>query len=260
VLTSYLLNLSNLLQSPGAPTTLYSTANLTNFINIARGQIAGEGECILVEGTVSTVVSQRPYNFSSINIGVTATTGVAGIINVEAIRYGLGQGQQWMTPRPWQWFQYYHLNNPVPMNGPPRRWSQFGQGGSGQGSITGIGAGTLASGSFYIDPPPDYIYTLNCDCVCYPQALAADTDVEALPYLWTDAVPYFAAWYALLSSQTSARQADAARMMEAYETFAQRARAFSNPSTNRGGYRQAKDPVAMTRLGIVPKQGQGGGQ
>ena len=259
MLTFYQTQTQALLQSPGAPTTLYALTDINRWINVARGQIAGEGEAIVLTGTISTVVGQRNYNFASINIGTASVTGVQGILNVEALRMSVGQGQAWMAPRPWQWFQFYHLNNPVPLNGPPKVWAQFGQGSSGQGSITGQGTGTMASGNFYIDPPPDSIYTLNCDCVCYPQALALDTDVEAIPYLWTDAVPYFAAWYALLSSQTSARQADAARMMEAYETFMQRARAFSNPTTVRDMYRQTKDPTRINKLAIAPKQ-QGAAQ
>lgn len=255
MLNSYISNIQNLLQLPGSPTTLYSTANITLWANIARGQLAGESESIRVIGTISTVVGQRAYPFSSINIGTSSATGVQGIINIATIQYNVAQGQQWIAPRNWPWFQLYHLNNPVPVDGPPVVWAQYGQGSSGLGSITGQGTGTMASGSFYIDPPPDQIYQLNCDCVCYPIALAADTDVESLPYLWTDAVPFFAAWYALLSSQTSARTAEADKMFEKYQTFVERARMFSNPSVNRYIYQQAKDPAQLAKFGLSPAKG-----
>lgn len=244
-----------LLQNPGAPSTLYSPADIIRWINVARGQLAGESEAIRVIGTVSTVIGQQAYPFSAINIGTTATTGVQGIINVQTMQYVVASGQAWMAPRNWPWFQLYHLNNPVPVPGPPQVWSQYGQGSSGQGSITGAGTGTVQSGSFYIDPPPDMVYTLMCDCTAYPQALALDTDVEAIPYLWTDAVPFLASWYALLSSQTSAREADADRMFERYTTFVERARQFSNPSVGRTIYSQSKDPTLMNKLGVQPKQG-----
>jgi hypothetical protein len=51
-----------------------------------------------------------------------------------------------------------------------------------------------------------------------------DTTAEAIPYLWTDAVPYFAAYLALLSSQTGARTADADKMMQRYTEFVERAK------------------------------------
>ena len=259
MLNTYLSDTRNLLQSPGAPTQLYSTANLTRWINIARGQIAGEGECIRVIGTISTVVNQRAYNFSSINTGVAATNGIKGVIHVRRISYDVGQntyglaGQQWMTPRPWEWFSLYNLNNPVPDVGPPATWSQLGQGSAGTGT------GSSASGSFYLDPPPDAVYSLNLDCVCYPQALADDTTVEAIPYLWTDCVPFFAAYYAYLSSQTGARQADAERMYNHYKEFLQRARMAANPSVGRWQYEQASDPAQAAKMGLKPAQAGGAG-
>lgn len=166
------------------------------------------------------------------------------------ISYNVASGQRWVAPRSWEYFDLYFLNNPVPQNGPPSEWSQFSQGSSGQGSITGIGGGTMASGSFYLDPPPDLVYVLNCDCVCYPQALVSDTDVEAIPYIFTDAIPYFAGYLALLSAQTSARQADAERLFGYYQTFVQRARHFANPSVNRGMYQQEPDPTRINKLGL----------
>ena len=53
------------------------------------------------------------------------------------------------------------------------------------------------------------------------------TTPEAIPYLWTDAVPFFAAYYALLSAQAGQRQGDADRMFARYQEFTNRARRFS---------------------------------
>jgi hypothetical protein len=193
------------------------------------------------------VIGQRNYNFSSITLGAS---GVQGVLHVRRLMYNVASGQKFITPHQWEWFDLYHMNNPVPVNGPPANWAQYGQGGSGQGSITGIGSGTMDSGSFYLDPLPDLVYTLNCDCVCYPIALASDTDVEAIPYLFTDAVPFFAAYYALLTAQMNARLADAERMFNYYQTFLQRARQASNPSVNRTIYQQADDPTRLSKLGF----------
>lgn len=253
MLTNYQAITSQLLQNPAAPAALYATANLTTYINIARGQVAGEGKCVRSIGTLTAIAGQRNYNFSSISFGTVATTGIAGAINVRRITYNVGQGQKWINSKAWEWFDYYRLSNPVPVNGPPTEWAQFGQGSAGQGSITGIGAGTLQSGSFYLDPPPDLGYGLNLDCECYPQALAADTDVEAIPYLWTDAVPYFAAYLALMSSQTSQRIEQAQKLLQLYQVFVQRARNAANPDVQEGAYEQARDMVQANRLGMATR-------
>ena len=101
----YLPQTRNLLQLPGTnSTSLYTDANLTLWINIARGQVAGEAECIRVHGTIPTVIGQDSYTFAGINIGVPATTGVQGVIDIHSMHYKVGGGQLWMTPRPWPWF------------------------------------------------------------------------------------------------------------------------------------------------------------
>lgn len=252
MLTAYETSLQNLLQLPGAPTTLYPTVNLDSWINTARGQLAGEGECIRSIGTISTVIGQRNYNFSALSFGSSATTGIQGAINVRRISYNVGTGTQWIPPREWEYFDLYHMNNPVPVNGPPTVWAQYAQGAATPAT------GSAATGSFYIDPPPDIVYTLNCDCVCYPIVLASDATVEAIPYLWTDAVPFFAAYYAFLTAQTGARMADAERMYGYYKEFLNRARMMSNPSVNRSQYEQAADPASINKLGVQqPRGGQG---
>lgn len=252
MLLAYQTQTQRLLQNPGAPSTLYGLTDINSWVNTARGQLAGESESIRVIGTISTVIGQRAYNFSGINIGVAATTGIQGVIHVRRVSYNVGQGTQWISPAAWEWFDLYHLNNPVPVPGAPTQWSQYAQGSAG----TSTGSG--ASGSFYIDPPPDIVYTLNCDCVCYPVSLVDDTTVEAIPYLWTDAVPFFAAYYAFLSSQTGARQADAERMYNYYKEFLGRARQAANASINRFLYEQAGDPTQAAKLGIKPAGQQTG--
>lgn len=250
MLTTYREDTANLLQSPAAPSALYSTDNIDRWINIARGQLAGEGECIRAIGTIPTVIGQREYLFSALNLGVAGTTGIAGAIHVRRVALGIADGQRWLTPRPWPWFDLYHMNNVVPQNGVPTVWAQYRQG------AATMSGGSNVSGSFYVDPPPDAVYTLYCDCVCYPVTLVTDDTIEAIPYLWTDSVPFFASYYALLSSQTSARQDDAERMFAHYQTFVERARKASNPSVGRWMYEQAQDPAQVNKLGL-PKSGGG---
>lgn len=246
MLANYLLQTRSLLQLPGTnSTSLYTDLDLTRWINIARGQVAGEGECIKLIGTISTVVGQTFYQFSDINTGVPATNGIEGVINIQSLSLNIASGQLWMTPRPWPWFSLYNQNNPVPQQGTPTEWSQFSQGAS-----PGV-SGSANGGSFCLSPAPDDIYTINTTAICYPIPLASDSDPEALPYFWTDAVPFFAAYFALLSAQTNARMADAAQMYKGhYEEFMDRARKQSNAGVNRWLYPQAGDPAQGPKMSI----------
>lgn len=242
MLTAYINQTRRLLQNPSAPTALYSDADLTSWINIARGQLAGEAECIRRFCNLTTTPLTQVYNFSSLAHGTPAVTGVQGVIHVRSIRYDVGTtGHRWIAPRPWEWFELYVLNDPVPEPTYPKIWSQYGQG--AEPDATGSSNG----GSFYINVP-DLVYLLNCDCVCYPIPLIDDTTVEAIPYLWIDAVPFFAAYYALLSAQSNVRVADAERYFNTYKMFVERARRAANPSVNRWMYQQGGDPAAGAKL------------
>lgn len=244
MLTAYETQTRRLLQNPQAPTALYSDVDIISWINTARGQLAGEGECIRYMATVSTVAGQQEYQFSALDTGTSATNGIDGIINVRALWFGLGTGRKWVPPRPWEWFSLYYLNNLTPAQSFPTTWTQFGQ-----GAAPGT-SGATGGGSFYLGPVPDQAYTLYLDCVCYPIALVDDTTVEAIPYLWTDAVPYYAAYLALLSAQTNSRMADAERYFNMYTEFVTRARKFANPATGRWQYSQATDPAQAAKMGV----------
>ena len=242
MLDGYVLATQRLLQNPAAPIPLYAPSDLSAYINTARGVLAGESESIRVMGSLATVVGQRPYLFSAINL-IAAPAGVLGVFNVRYAWYLVGNGQASLRPRPWPWYAQYKLNNPVPPSGPPAVWSIFGQG---------------TTGSIYLDPLPDTVYTLPLDCVCVPVPLVDDSTPEAIPYPWTDAVPFFAAYLALLSSQTGARRAEADRMLADYEEWKNRARRISNPSILPGLYEQSPNPVRINQLGVSTGGGGGG--
>lgn len=240
MLTSYLTRTTQLLQNPGAPTSLYSTSDLTEYVNLARGQLAGDGECIRVYATLPIVQGTQQYPFSAIDLG--GASGVEGVLNVRTIWLGIGSGQVWIRPRSFAWFGLYELNNPVPVQGPPTVWSQYAQG---------------VNGSIFVSAVPDSTYTLTLDTLCYPIPLVSDATVEAIPYPWTDAVPFLAAYYALLSAQSAARQADADRMFARYEEYRNRGRKFSNPVVSPFLYPQAGDPTRANKLGVSSGGGQG---
>ena len=211
---------------------------MTLWINRARQQLAGEGQCIRVLGTIPTVATQNLYQFT--NISVSSVTGVASALHVRSIRYAVGLGYNRLRVRNYEWLETYELGTATPQSGPPAVWAQYAQG---------------ENGSFFISPIPDDIYELTCDCVCLPINLVDDTTVEAIPSLWQDAVCYFAAYLALLSAQSAQRQNDAQRMFDRYTEFVDRARRFATPDVNKNLYPQNTDPTVISKLGLTPKAG-----
>jgi len=241
MLTTYLTQTKQILQSPAAPTSLYSDADLTSWINRARLQLAGDSESIRIYATIPLTATARQYPFSLVNLG--GAPGVAGIFNIRTLWYNVGSGQKWIRPRSFEWFSLYELNNPVPDSGAPLAWTQFGQG---------------TTGSIFMAPIPDIAYTCPADVVGYPIDLVNDSTVEAIPKPWTDAVCYYTAYLAYLSAQSPARQADAQRMFDMYSEFMNRARRFSNPTVLPGQYAQAPNPTRMNQLGLQPARTGGG--
>jgi hypothetical protein len=211
--------------------------DLVGYINEARTQVAGESASIRAFGTLPVVSANRgPYAFSLVTL---TTAGVAGILDARAFLYAVGTGMKWITPRSFEWFTIYCLNNTNPGTGAPKVWSQYGQG---------------VTGSVYVDPVPDANYTLSGDCVCYPVPLVNDTTIEAVAPLWTTAVPYYAAYLALLSAQTGDYMDKAQKMLSLYELFVARARRFVTPDVLPLQYSQATPEPTATQY--TPPQGQ----
>lgn len=219
---------------------LVNPTDLITYINQARGQLAGEAQCVVDVGTLSLVAAQQVYRFDSI---LTGGNGISFPINVRTMWYGVGTGQVWIRPRPWPWFSLYQLNNPAPTPGPPKIWSQYAQG---------------VKGTFYVAPVPDQAYSILADCICYPDPLAADTDFEAIPYLWTDAIPFYAAYLALLTMQTQSAAAEADKMFGKYQEYVARARQAATPPVLPTIYAQSPNPVRAGQLGMTtqPRGGQ----
>jgi hypothetical protein len=243
VLNAYLSNTRRLLQNPSAPTQLYSDADLTAYINTARGQLSADGQCVRYYASLSTVNTTQIYAFSSINTGVAGTTGIANALSVRMIGVAVAGGQNIIAAWPWEWFNQYYIGTTGISNAIPANWAQYGQG---------------KSGSIYFSPTPNAVYVLSLDCVCTPIDLATDGTVEAIPYPWTDAVPYFAAYLALLSSQTGAREEQANRMFARYEEFRDRARRLSTANVLPYQYDQSGSRTAPSPAGVASPAARGG--
>lgn len=242
MLNAYLATTNQLLQNPAATSTLYDQTQLTDYINEARVQVAGEARCIKVIGTFSlTPASQGPYAWSS--IALPAGVGIAGVLGVRMLRYQLATSNQVpIAAQSWPWFQQYDLNVIATDAAAPREWAQYGEG---------------VNGTLYVWPPPDIAYGMYADTWCYPSALGSDADPEAIPQLWTVPVPYYAAYKALIAAQTGARRQDADQMMQLYELFMKRARGLVTPDVTPWIYPDNYDQMTAAGGGAPQGPAQG---
>ena len=215
-LYAYMQQTQRLLDDKGEKT--FNPADIITYINTARTQIAGEAQAPRYLTTLSTAASTQSYSFSS----AASVTGTSGIAVVRMISISAGAT---LTMRPWAWFQQYYLTSGS--TGTPSAWAQLGQG---------------ESGTVYLYPTPTSVLTLSLDAVFYPSTLAQDTDTETLPYPFTDAIPYYAAYLALLSSSDKERRGEAPKMWEQYTEFVARARRASTPAVLPGN---------MTKGGLI---------
>lgn len=208
--------------------------DLRDYINVARGQIAGQALCVPGYGTLAVNAATQQYPFSSINFG-SATAGIQGPINIRMITWRVGQGRKRMAAREWPWFNNFVLAQPVPKAGQPQTWSQYSQG---------------AAGSIFVNLL-DGAYTLDLDTICYPVALLDDGTPEAIPYMWQDAVPFYATYYAYMHIQ----QHDAADVMwQRFLLMMDRARGGATPAVQPGSFSQGPDLMMPNRLGLHPPQ------
>jgi hypothetical protein len=278
---SYYLSQTQLLLHD-TPGTLYSTTDLTSYINSARSQLSLETECVrfnygydgipfvgtftagsntisvlslasildtiqgwtlvgpayitpgttvVSSGGTSIVMSTNalassgtplpqfiisPPNLTSnlveqyaLPTQLSATLGINAGIGVKSITVnwgGAGGSNAYMLDY-WDWtsFQaYLRFYGQTGLQGNPAVWTRY-------------------QNNILIRPVPTQAYPMQWDTTCSVFDLVDDNSPEAIPYPFTDAVPYYAAYMALLNGQ---RAGDAQQMKERYEEYIRRARAF----------------------------------
>ena len=145
--------------------------------------------------------------------GSTPIAGIASALTIRQLSVSTGGVIYKSIPsQPWPWFERYYLANGVAqVGGTPMVWSQQGLG---------------TFGTFAVGPPPALALYIQADCVCLPIPLADDSTAEAIPYPFTDAIQYYAAYKAYLSSQ---KTQDATTMLGRYKEFVRRAVEMSSP-------------------------------
>lgn len=180
---------------------------------IAATDTAGSGATFtsVQVGNNLTVVNQEIYTFASRNAAATAiNSGINQIIGLMGISVSWGSMKPTLQRCTWGDFQANYRAWTTGYLGQPAVWAQYGQG---------------ASGSLYLCPMPSQIMNMDWDCWCTPIALIDDTTAEAIPYPWSGAVKYYAAYLAFANSQ---RLAEAEAMKALYLDKMKTARAASD--------------------------------
>lgn len=217
MLTFYQNLTQQLLENPVPTTPLYSNANLTTYINLARAQLALDSECLHFVPTFVVTPNAENFPFSAVLAQSVSTAGVSGVGSLIAIQNIIGVNNagfpMMLYSRPWPWFEFFYLGaTQAPQFGQPTQWSQLGEG---------------AGASAYLYPTPNLGYSFFVDGVFQPINLVDDTTVEAIPYPFQDAVPFYAAYYAMMTSQ---RTQDAQVMFDRYKEYVRRGRQISTPT------------------------------
>jgi hypothetical protein len=156
---------------------------------------------------LSLVSGVKAYDFS-----LQLFPSNVGVSSILAVRSGYisGSGAA-LDFRPFEWFSAYckwstAVGRPVSM-------AQQAQG---------------AFGNLWFCPIPNAGYEAFFDAVGLPVNLADDTTPDAIPFPWSDAVPFYAAWLCMMNAQ---RQADADSFFGRYEQIMMRlARMGATPS------------------------------
>jgi hypothetical protein len=122
---------------------------------------------------------QEKYNFSDIDLsGNPGCKSVYAIRGVSIIYSGYRYSLEYLA---WTRYQIYRAY-PYQYQYTPAIFAQFGQG---------------AGGSLFFYPLPSQALQAEYDCQCLPSDLLDDQSVEAIPDPWTDAVPFYAAHFAM---------------------------------------------------------------
>lgn len=177
-------------------------------VNVTISDPTGQGAAAqaVIPNISNTVVGQEVYTFASVNPIVVLTPGVAAIVKVNTVAISWGTLKPALRMWTWNDFQAFFRSYNTSLQNWPSDCAMFGQG---------------AAGSIYLFPLPSQITAMEWDCVCTPLTLVDDSTPEAIPFPWTDAIQFYAAYLALSNAQ---REAGADRMLKIYDQMMRTAR------------------------------------
>lgn len=195
--------------SPGT-SVLTSTVNAGGFLNT-----------ITLSAPVATTGGPFSFTLSPPNITNTGqemyaspptvclTTGVQGVVGIRGVNInygGVGANMYAMRYKDWSFFQGYFRSYPN-LTGNPVYWTRYQN----------------VQNSVFLRPIPAAQYPMQWDCQCTVVPLVNDSTPEAIPYAFSDAIPYFAANLAFLQTQ---RKDDAKAMYDQYLNYTRLARKY----------------------------------
>lgn len=181
-------------------------------VTITDGAGTGATAVASVTSITQTVQNQEVYPFANMPLaGASSTTGVGAIFAVKSVSLIYAQQRFSLPVYSFSTYQAYIRQFPYQYSYVPTVASQYGQG---------------TNGSFYMYPFANSNYQFECDCFCLPIDLVDDTTVEAIPYPWTDSVPYYAGYLAFLGIQ---QFNDAKNMLTLFDTMLLRQSVAARP-------------------------------
>ncbi len=161
---------------------------------------------VTIDNSLTTIPGQEVYQFSLANTLLHAQTifqgldKVMGIISVAGAWGANAAMKPMLMAMIWSEFQAYYRSYNTGLQSYPTIWSKYGQG-------TNL--------SIYLWPLPSQASQMDWDLWCLPIVLTqGGSEVEAIPYEWTTAVPYYAAHLGYFNAQ---RPEDAKMMKAEYD-------------------------------------------
>jgi len=156
-----------------------------------------------------TAFQQEIYNFS--DVPLQGFPGVDGIFAVKSVSMIYANYRYSLPCYDFSTYQAHIRQYPTQYSYIPTVFGQFGQG---------------KNGSLYMYPIPSTTYQMEWDCFCSPADLTTDSDYEAIPQPWQDAVPYFAAHLSYLELQNF----NAAKFyLDLYDNMVHRYSSYARP-------------------------------
>jgi hypothetical protein len=175
----------------GGAVTGYNIINAgTGYVNpeitISGGGGSGAKAAFTLTPFMATVPNQEVYPLAAADAFIPSGVGIRSILSIQSIAVSWGSNKPILRQIDWSGFQAYCRSINLASTNWPTVWAQYAQG---------------AAGSVYLFPIPSQVAQMEWDCYCQPIDLVDDDTVEAIPYPFTRAVPYYAAYQAYMSDQ-----------------------------------------------------------
>jgi hypothetical protein len=187
----------------------YITGTTTTVTAVGSGGGSNATFTLTIDQSLTTVPGQEVYPFSLATALVTNPgflfPGIEDVVGVLSVACAWGANaamKPMLRPKIWSEFQAYLRSYNTGMQTYPAVWSQYG---------AGVGS---TGGSIYVWPLPSTASQMDWDCWCRPAVMVQGGNVpEAIPYQWTTAVAFYAAYLAYSNAQ---RAEDAKNMFDQY--------------------------------------------